>query len=524
MLNKLTFTALVIAVLGSAGFITYIFLQEEPAPPEEPAPLNAAMGEPTPTPLPTATPTPTLPGSASIIIDARVVPAESTDVRFGVDGIVSKVLVEEGDVVHAGQVLARLDMTDLQMQLTEAQLALEEAQLGIEQAQLAASQARANYAERVRHAEADVIRAQNQLLQVQGSVTEKDIIAAQARQEEARAILARLESGPDKLDVQIAEEELHQAQIDLELRRDTLSAAKTDAQTEMEIAANQLRDAQDAYSQLYWENREDSSLSEPDKDAEEAALRAVDNAERQLAQARRAYELAREEEKTGIALAESNVRSSRLNLEELLAPARSEELAAARAQVANSENELDNLQGERRALELKSANLEVELAQTNLAMLDPTSHRLGAEIAGRNAEFARRKAELRVQQAEINLQRATLMAPTRGTIAQVNIRPGQPSGNVAFVLADFSEWRVEAEGLSELDVTRVEVGDRAIITLDALPGNEMLGTVTRIGTLGEVSSNENVTYDVVITPDEWHSQIRWNMTASVTILPDENSW
>ncbi|HEY6784155.1 MAG TPA: biotin/lipoyl-binding protein, partial [Gemmatimonadales bacterium] len=45
-------------------------------------------------------------------------PHENADVRAGVDGIVQEVLVDEGDSVHAGQVIARLSDKDLRAELS----------------------------------------------------------------------------------------------------------------------------------------------------------------------------------------------------------------------------------------------------------------------------------------------------------------------------------------------------------------------------------------------------------------------
>jgi HlyD family secretion protein len=87
-------------------------------------------------------------------------------------------------------------------------------------------------------------------------------------------------------------------------------------------------------------------------------------------------------------------------------------------------------------------------------------------------------------------------------------------------LADLSGWRVETTDLTELSVVRIKGGDRAIITFDALPGVEIPGTVTRINALGE-NRRGDITYTAVITPDEQDARLRWNMTASVMIVPAE---
>src|SRR5687767_6956253 len=64
-----------------------------------------ASGEP---PLPAAQPTPAQTDGA-IVAEAKVVPAGHAALSFQTGGTVAEVLVQEGDTVAAGQVIARLD-------------------------------------------------------------------------------------------------------------------------------------------------------------------------------------------------------------------------------------------------------------------------------------------------------------------------------------------------------------------------------------------------------------------------------
>jgi len=55
-----------------------------------------------------------------------------------------------------------------------------------------------------------------------------------------------------------------------------------------------------------------------------------------------------------------------------------------------------------------------------------------------------------------------------------------------------------------------------LLTFDAIEGLELPGTVVRIKSIGEEKRGD-VTYTVVIEPDEQDPRLRWNMTALVTI-------
>ena len=116
------------------------------------------------------------------------------------------------------------------------------------------------------------------------------------------------------------------------------------------------------------------------------------------------------------------------------------------------------------------------------------------------------------------MERTVLRAPLDGVVAAMTgrqheyVAPGAP----VVRLADPSDWRIETDDLSELGVVRVEVGDSATIDIDALDDVEMTGTVVSIDGYG-VNKLGDITYRVVIEPEDPDARLRWNMTASVTI-------
>ncbi|MGD8820518.1 MAG: RND transporter, partial [Anaerolineae bacterium] len=77
-------------------------------------------------------------------------------------------------------------------------------------------------------------------------------------------------------------------------------------------------------------------------------------------------------------------------------------------------------------------------------------------------------------------------------------------------------WQIETDDLTELDVVKVQEGDRLMLHFDAIEDLELTGTVQRIKPLGEEKRGD-ITYTVVIRPDEQDPRLRWNMTAVATI-------
>jgi multidrug efflux pump subunit AcrA (membrane-fusion protein) len=113
-----------------------------------PASGGASASEATPTPLPT----PIVPENPMYTVQrgtvvetleftGRASPVLQQELFFETNGNVSEVYVARGDTVKAGDVLAELEVTDLEKQLAQKQISLETAQLHLEQAQVQATEA-----------------------------------------------------------------------------------------------------------------------------------------------------------------------------------------------------------------------------------------------------------------------------------------------------------------------------------------------------------------------------------------------
>lgn len=461
------------------------------------------------------TPTPDLEAlepAPRVVADGRVVPARSAELRFTSVGTVAEVLVAEGQQVAAGTPLARLDTAELEAAVDEARAAVDEAAARYELLQAGAQP------EAVAAAEARLAQARAAEQQTVGSITDADLRAATAELQEARALLARLEAGPRSTEVERARAAVARAEAALLAERDARSAAKTEAELRLAQAANQLRDAQDAYSRIYWENRElerlPGDLPRERADAETAALRAVENSEAAVAQARVELDQARQAEQTGVAAAEAGLRDAQAALDQLLQGSDADALAAARARVASAEANLARLSGEARAGEIAAAQAAVVEAEAALRELLAPAR--APELAAAEARVRASQAALR--RAEVALGRATLTAPFDGTVVELNLEPGEqpPADAPALVLADLRAWRVETSDLTELDVVFVREGDPVLISFDALPELTLDGVVAEIEALGKTFQGD-VIYTVTVEPTSWDERLRWNMTATVSL-------
>ncbi len=140
----------------------------------------------------------------------------------------------------------------------------------------------------------------------------------------------------------------------------------------------------------------------------------------------------------------------------------------------------------------------------------------GAETAAQ-AEADRAKAGLAAAQA--GLDQLTIAAPFAGTVASLDARVGERAApGVALVrVAGTAGWRIETTDLDETTVARVAVGAAVRVTFDGLPGVQVDGTVESIALFG-ASVQGDVVYRAIVKPATAPEGLRWNMTATVTVM------
>jgi HlyD family secretion protein len=451
--------------------------------------------------------------TAGVSGTGTIVAEQSLDLAFVGSGTVAEVLVKEGDLVSAGQPLARLDTRDLELQVASAEASLASAQAQLEQRrsgnatpeQLAAAQAS------VASAEASLAKART------NNVTAADLAEAEAQLRSARAQLDELRAGPRADELAAAQASYDQAVANLAAQRTSLAVAKERARSEQEQAANSLRDAQDDYSKIYWDNRElerlPGDLAQERIDEEAAAQRAVANAEQTLAQKQLAYEQARADEVSGLQTAESQLREAEVKLRVTREGATPAEIAQAEASVEQARATLDNLRQGGSVPDIAAAQAGLDQARANLAEL--TASATASDLRIQEAGVA--QAEQSLAQAQLQLEQATLRAPFAGVVSAVTIVPGSVvSGGGAVSLIDRDPLSVELK-LSENDVAKVALGMPVTLRVEALRGTELAGEVSYVAPASETSGGV-VTYAVRVDVADPGEAVKVGMTANLDIV------
>jgi len=129
-----------------------------------------------------------------------------------------------------------------------------------------------------------------------------------------------------------------------------------------------------------------------------------------------------------------------------------------------------------------------------------------------------REQELNLKIAEKNLKDTTLRAPFTGLITEVSVKPGDyiTAGTQVAYLIDDSSYKIEVS-INEIDSLEIEVGQEAIITLDAFPGREFSGRVKEIHNYTQ-NVNGVVTLPVIVQLEETNKQFKPGFSALVEII------
>ncbi len=171
---------------------------------------------------------------------------EEMSLTFGIGGRIEEILVEEGDEVEEGDVLARLETDALELAVTQAQVAVTKAQTDITQVEVALKTAEYNLEqtqstyslEDIKAAEADIVVAKRDLDEVLWTLSKYDegtpgweayqkiLIFAQARVNAAEDKLDAILMGTDSEEVAIKKLQVELAAQSVELANQSLVLAE----------------------------------------------------------------------------------------------------------------------------------------------------------------------------------------------------------------------------------------------------------------------------------------------------------
>lgn len=192
------------------------------------------------------------------------------------------------------------------------------------------------------------------------------------------------------------------------------------------------------------------------------------------------------------------------------------ELNTAKANLASTESNLS----------YQSANMKryQTLYKKGLVSADEYENAL---LAYRQAKEQVASSRENVQKAQTNLGYATITSPIDGTVISKSVEEGQTvaasfnTPELFTIAKDLKNMQVIAN-VDEADVGGVAVGNRVNFTVDAYPDDTFEGVVKQVR-LEATTTNNVVTYEVVISAPNADLKLKPGLTANVTIFTKEQA-
>jgi macrolide-specific efflux system membrane fusion protein len=218
-----------------------------------------------------------------------------------------------------------------------------------------------------------------------------------------------------------------------------------------------------------------------------------------------------------------------------LNPDSEQQSASAYSSYLSAKNNLDSantnlytLQSQMFAANQKFIN---DAVARDLAQDDPTYIQEYADWKAAEAKYISQKNVIAQSQAGLNsawlsyqLSSPIISSPMSGTISNLAISEGIDISSSSSSQSSFRVAVIKNEGnamgsfnLSEIDVPKVEVGQKATITLDSIADKTFTGKVVSVDRIGTVTSNVT-NYPVVIRFDTDSGEILPNMSATANII------
>jgi multidrug resistance efflux pump len=200
-----------------------------------------------------------------------------------------------------------------------------------------------------------------------------------------------------------------------------------------------------------------------------------------------------------------------------LAQAKVARIAAEKEQ-QKAQDRYDADKSDENQAKLDKASADLKLAEDVLAKLETGKGVDPDQQAVAEARLASAKAAL--ASAQSALDNLELKSTIAGTVVDLSLQPGQrvTAGAPVLTVADGSSWVVKTDNLTETEVVNVKIGQKATVTLDALPGSPLSGEVTHINARFEEKRGD-ITYTVTVVLTQADPQMRWGMTAAVQFVP-----
>jgi HlyD family secretion protein len=428
----------------------------------------------------------------------QVSPARETALKSKTAGEVLEVAVVAGQSVKAQDVIARIDDDDAQDAVYDARVALESAQIALDELYEPAD-------------DLTLTQAKNSLVQAKESLAnDQDDLAQSYKQGFTSAATAF--SGLSLI---------------ISGLQDIVAGASSyvtqSSPTYLDYYANAIKDydsqasllaAQSAAAWRQMKDQYDRNFTDYKKTSRESSNEEIENL---INQTYETAKLAQEALKNTATLIQRY--KDVMENQNLTAQTFSEtHLSALSSYTTQNNSNLSNLLSAKQAIgnaESAVVNAERTLDEKTKSLDKLTQAPDESDIKSKTLAVEQKQRAL--DAAREALADCTIVAPFDGVVAAIDIKAGDEIASGASVATIITANQVASITLNEVDIAKVEAGQKATLSFSAIDGLTITGKVAQVGVMGSVSQGV-VSYEVVIALDEANPQVKSGMSVSAAVI------
>lgn len=424
-------------------------------------------------------------------------PLISVDVRSNVEGEIEALYIKEGDAVEKGQALLKIDDEQVLEQKKQASANRDARRAQLEQAALRIEMTK-------KQQKSAITQAQNAVTGARAALESLDANTRQ-RITEAETQISTTQNAFQQDEISLRQSEIGREQAALTLER--ARATEESVKVAFETAESELQRNQGLFEKKL------------------VSKRVLEEAEAARANALSQHETAKKNVESQIKAVES---------EQETIDARKKALESRQVTLELHKKNLGTIKESQEA-QRKQLTAELENAETRLQqILGTTDEEKKLTVhakAGAAAALLEADSTLKAQEERVTW--TTLVAPMSGTITRLNVEEGEivTSGRSAFsqgpavlAIADLSRMVVKTR-INEVDIAKIELGQRVEIRVDAYRDSVFAGKVSEIAPSaytpdprGGQQGDGTITFEVVIEVVGSPPELLPGMSADVDII------
>jgi HlyD family secretion protein len=418
----------------------------------------------------------------TITATGTIEPLITVEVRSKASGAITKMAVDTGDKLKAGNLVAEIEKTYTQADVDQAQADLKSAKARMDQAVMNIDLQKQLSDTQIKQAQANVITAETKLAQLQEQIKLD-------KESNARGVK------DSQNDLEIAKLRLDQAKNPREENINRSKASVDQAKSSMDLALEEYNRLKALHEKLFVSKAE------------------VDSAKAKYDSAKSQYESSLEQLK----LTENPSSTEDLKLAD-------KSVIKSEFALATAKQKIDQEKTKEKDVELYKSQIE----DAKLSLQQALANKKQIEVKEKDLESADasvKRAEVALRNANDKLDDTVVSAPISGTILTKNVAEGQvissslgamaSAGTLLVTMADLDKVYIKTD-VDETDIGKVEPGQNVKIVVDAFPDKKFQGTVLKIEPQGKTVHNVT-TFRVTTELENPKNILKPGMNANVEI-------